>query len=97
MIHPLSPDALDRNPELAPLCLLATAAVVARSALISVHPALRDLADASPEQADPRTALSVALGLLALADRVEDLADAYLRALERERLAELRASQQRSF
>jgi hypothetical protein len=97
MIHPPAPDALDRNPELASLCLFATAAIVARSALICVHPALRDLSDASPEQADPRAALSVALGLVALADGVEELADAYLRALERERLADLRASQQRSF
>ena len=96
MIHPLSPDALGSNPELAPLCLLEVAAVVARSALISVHPTLRDLTP-DPEHDELDGAASVALGLLALTDGVEDLIAAYLRAVERERQAELRASQQRDF
>jgi hypothetical protein len=89
-----NPHALDRNPELAVVTLLAVAALNTRFALLSAHPALRD-PDAAPREND--AAAAVALALIALADAVEDEVDAYLLAVKRERLAELRASQQRDF
>lgn len=85
MIRFPGPDALDRHPELAPLAMLAAAALVARSALCSATPGLRDPGHFDPGDAPHDSTLGLAHALVLSAEVIEELANAYRAAALRER------------